>query len=823
MTKRSSFIRIKENDYSQLNNISTDLNISNLTARLLINRGLNTIEECKQFLEPSLVNFYDPYLLKDMDKAVDRIIKAIKNNEKIYIYGDYDVDGVTSTSILSIFLKQIKVNPEFYIPNRFNEGYGLNKDAVDKIIEKDGDLIITVDCGITSIDVVNYCNEKGIDIIITDHHYPQEKLPDAIAVVNPNRHDDKYPYKKLAGVGVALKLIQALAKTLNINVDYNEILPIAAIGTVADVVELKDENRIIVKNGLNIIKNTCNLGIKALLEVTGLTDKIITSGHIGFVIGPRINAAGRLESAEIGVELFLSSTYDKALKLASLLDTENKKRQEIEREILEKANMIINSDLDYNNEKVLVVSSDNWHHGVIGIVSSRITEKYHKPSVLISVENNEGRGSARSISNFDIFDSLNKCKDLFIKFGGHPQAAGLSLEHKNINIFRKKINEIADNVLTYEDMIPEIKVESSLHCEDISEKNIEEIKLLEPFGIGNPSPVFIIRDAKLLMKRLIGKDKNHIKLVVNKSEVEYDCIGFNLGYLFPDLNVGEDIDIITTLDINEYLGNRKIQLNIKEIKNVYDKLYNLKNDYFESLYNKLIHNSFLNNDKINSNEINNNSINSKGYSKNNISRDNYAINKLYNDEGILIIVDNFESVEELFNIIDIKGRELQKRFYIDYNVDHIINKNCILVNPILEEINFNKYKEVIFYDSLIKYSFINNKSVNVSSFVECKDNINYKNNLENIIPTLNELRTVYKRIKEENKKMLDLSFLSIKNNFNNTINIWKYKLSLFILKEAKLLNYEEIETNKFLIDIIPIKQKIDITNVDFYKKLIEII
>lgn len=818
MTKLSSYISIKENDYSQLNNISTVLNISNLTARLLINRGMNTIEECKQFLEPSLVNFYDPYLLKDMDKAVNRIIKAIKNNEKIYIYGDYDVDGVTSTSILSIFLKQIKVNSEFYIPNRFNEGYGLNKDAVDKIINNGGGLIITVDCGITSIDVVNYCNEKGIDIIITDHHYPQEKLPDAIAVINPNRQDDNYPYKKLAGVGVALKLIQALAKTLNIDVDYNEILPIAAIGTVADVVELKDENRIIVKNGLNIIKNTCNLGIKALLEVTGLTDKIITSGHIGFVIGPRINAAGRLESAEIGVELFLSSTYDKALKLASLLDSENKKRQEIEREILEKASVIIKNDLDYTNEKVLVVSAENWHHGVIGIVSSRITEKFYKPSVLISVENNEGRGSARSISNFDIFDSLNKCKDLFIKFGGHPQAAGLSLEYKNINNFRKKINEIADNVLTDEDMIPEIKVESLLHCGDISEKNIEEIKLLEPFGIGNPSPVFIIRDAKLLMKRLIGKDKNHIKLVINKSDVEYDCIGFNLGYLFPDLNVGEKIDIITTLDINEYLGNRKIQLNIKEIKNVYNRLYNLKNNYFESLYNKLIHNSLFYNDKINNSEVNN-----KRYSKNNITRDNYVINKLYNDEGILIIVDNFESIEELFNIIDIKGRELQKRFHIDYNVDKNINKNCILVNPILEEINFNNYKEVIFYDSFIKYSFINNQSLNVSSFIECDDRIDYKNNLENIIPTLYELRIIYKRIKEENKKMLDLSFFTIKNNFNNTINIWKYKLSLFILKEAKLLNYEEIETNKFLIDIIPIKQKIDITNVDFYKKLIEII
>ncbi|MGO1478382.1 single-stranded-DNA-specific exonuclease RecJ, partial [Senegalia sp. (in: firmicutes)] len=485
------FLKVLNQDENDIKSISKEMNISYLITKILLNRGIKNKKDIEKFLNPTYDDFHDPFLLNDMKLASKRIMEAIELDEKIWIYGDYDVDGVTSTSLLVNFFSQIGIKVQFYIPNRHSEGYGLNKSAIDYIKMQKGNLIITVDCGITSISEADYANEIGIDMIITDHHTPSESLPKAIAVINPSRHDSTYPFKKLAGVGVAFKLVQAVSFEFEIEVDYLSLLPIVAIGTVADIVDLIDENRLIVKKGLDLIKETSNLGIKSLIEVTGLDNKKVTSGHVGFIIGPRINAAGRMESASLGVELFTSTDYEKALEISKKLDEENKNRQRVEAEILEKAEKMVKKH-DMANDNIIVLASKDWHSGVIGIVSSRITEKYHRPSILISIDDKGiGKASARSIGPLNIYDALKECKDLFLGFGGHSQAAGLSIEQENITLFKEKINNIVGNMLDDEDFIKEVKIDAIVEAEDISISTVNILENLSPFGMGNSSPVFL--------------------------------------------------------------------------------------------------------------------------------------------------------------------------------------------------------------------------------------------------------------------------------------------------------------------------------------------
>src|SRR3712207_67777 len=549
----------------QGNEITKKLNISNEIGQILINRGIESPEDLDLYMNPDLTSLRDPFLLKDMDKAVNRIRSAIENKEKICIYGDYDVDGVSSTSIMCLFFETIGYPVDYYIPNRLDEGYGLNDEAIRHISARGSQLIISVDCGITSVDEVETANSLGMDVIVTDHHEPQEILPRACAVIDPKREDCGYPFKGICGCGVALKLIHALSGDRVFFENIDKYLEIVALATVCDVMPVLDENRIIVKNGLKIMGQGNNLGMRELLKVCGVLDKKMKSSHLGFAIGPRINASGRLGFSNLGVELFTSKDPIEAARLAELMNLKNEERQMIEARILMEAEMMINSDSAYSNEKVIVLSSEGWHHGIIGIVASKLTEKYYKPTIILCVEDGVATGSARSIKGFDLFSAMNQCKDLMERFGGHEQAAGLTIRQENIAGLRKKINAIADYQLDIEDLVENINIEFELDEKSINLDLVKDLHILEPFGIKNPTPYFMVRDYKVKKAYLIGKDKNHIKLTIEK-EFTYDCIGFNMGHLMEKFSVDDRIDMVFQLDENTFNGNTNVQMMIKDIR-----------------------------------------------------------------------------------------------------------------------------------------------------------------------------------------------------------------------------------------------------------------
>ncbi|WP_352419914.1 single-stranded-DNA-specific exonuclease RecJ [Proteiniborus sp.] len=819
MIKFSSLVKIAESDNSAVEKLSKALNISRLTSKVMINRGIIDIEEVEEFLNPNIEDFLDPFLLMDMDIAVDRIIEAIHKGENIWIYGDYDVDGVTSTSILILYLKTLCENVQFYIPDRMTEGYGLNNEAIDYIKGNGGELIISVDCGIKSFDVAEYCRAIGIDLIITDHHTCDEELPKALAVINPNRLDSDYPFKKLAGVGVALKLIQALALKIDTKIDYRNILPIVAIGTVADVVSLTGENRIIVKNGLYMIKYTDNQGVNALLEVTGLGNKEINSGHIGFVIGPRINATGRIGMAKYAVHLFTTKNYNEAMRLANMLDEENIKRQNIEAKILEEAEYIINKEVDLDKDKILVIASENWHSGVIGIVSSRITEKYHRPSILISIEGDEGRGSARSISSFDLYENLSKCKDLLIKFGGHRQAAGLTIKKDEIDKFRKRINNIADEILDEIDLVPQSIVDAEIDIEEVILDSAKELKLLEPFGINNPSPIFLLRGILIKAIRPIGKDGKHLKLTIMKADQYVDCIGFNFGSYYNDLKIGQKIDLVVSIDINDFLGQQSVQLIIRDIITSYKEKLEKSGGYINSLLSILEgidkKNDFCSNNVIIKNQSDD-------------ERTSYIINTIKENDSILIIINNIFNLGKLLNTMQYEGRDLVKKVGISYNAP-IEHKSCdIIINPTLNRLNMKNYKKVILYDMCFNESYLMEiidffKHVTVQVQVVESDFTNNRFLIEYILPKIDDIRLIYKTFisrKEEYLRIETDKYLnSLADKTNNNINRLKLLTILVILKKAELLDYTIKNEFLFVKMFSMPNNKIDMYRVTVYEKL----
>ncbi|RKD34650.1 single-stranded-DNA-specific exonuclease RecJ [Thermohalobacter berrensis] len=817
MIRFDKVVKIVDTEYKKAKEISQKLNISELIAKILLNRGLESSEECQMFLEADIDRLNDPFLLKDMDKAVNRIKKAIDNRENIWIYGDYDVDGITSTSILKLFFKKLGIEVNYYIPDRLKEGYGLNKDAIDYIALNKGQLIITVDCGISSIKEINYCKEIGVDIIVTDHHQCPKDIPKALAVINPNREDCMYPFKKLAGVGVAFKLIQALSKELNIELDYNEILPIVATGTVADVVSLLGENRIIVKNGLKLMQKTTNKGIKALIDVTGLANKKISSGHIGFVLGPRINAAGRVGFASSGVELLTTDDEYKAKELAKKLNDENNKRQQIEAKILDEAEEIIKSDKNYHKEKVLVIASENWHSGVIGIVSSRITEKYYKPSILISIEDGEGKGSARSISSFNIYDALSRCKELFNTFGGHKQAAGLSISKDKINIFRNKINEIAENLMTEEDLIPEIEVDCEVSLDNITIKIIKDLEKLEPFGIDNPSPQFLCKDLIVKSIKQVGSQNKHLKMVVERDGKSIDCIGFNMGHYIKKIKVKDKIDVITAIEINDFSGVEKIQFNIKEIIEKNNTI--TKQSYYDSLKKTLFNNDIEIINKFNLSDI---------YFLNKEDRLCYLFNLLKNENDNLIFINNYLNLKIFLNELRLQGRDLLKRVSISYNSDKELKANSIVINPIINDINIKRYKKIVFFD----FSFHNKvffdiiekfRDKNILILASRKDIDLNRKVLEGILPSVTELRIIYKSFLSKKNKVLKIDLDSYLDYLQNipkiSINKTKLELCLEVLRDCNLINYKIIDNVCYIKIHKKPKEKFNIMDTKKFKHL----
>jgi single-stranded-DNA-specific exonuclease len=559
MSKKWEYYQIDE---ALIYEIAKNNNISTLLAKILLNRGIDTNEKIEKFLHPKIEYLYDPYLLCDMEKAINRIIDAINKKQKITVYGDYDVDGITSIAVLTKFLTELGVENTYYLPNRLDEGYGLNKSAIKTISENDTSLLITVDCGISANDEVEYANSIGLDVIITDHHECLKTLPNAVAVIDPKREDSEYPFKYLAGVGVTFKLIQAISIRLGLDrAKYLKYLDIVCLGTVADIVPLVDENRVIVKFGLELIKQTKNQGLKALIKAAGY-DKI-DSTAISFGLAPRINACGRMGEAQIALKLLLTNLENEAIQIADELNKINRERQSVERRIMEEAiSLIKNNELYKDN--VIILGNTDWHHGVIGIVASKITEMYYKPSILICFEGEEGKGSGRSIEGFDLHEALGGCSDSLIKYGGHEMAIGLSIESKKFDDFKKMLLEIAGQRIT-EDMVATIKVDSEVTTKDISLDMVKSLELLEPYGEGNLPPVFIYKNIKVDSIRTLSEDK-HLKLNVKDGNIIFDAIGFNMGELKDSIKMGDRVDILHYLEINKYNNTERVQLNIKDIK-----------------------------------------------------------------------------------------------------------------------------------------------------------------------------------------------------------------------------------------------------------------
>lgn len=562
LTKSKKWIVLDSNK-DRITQISQKFNISPLIASVILNRGITDDNDIADYISKDISQFYDPFLLADMEKAVEFIKNAIENNTKIAVYGDYDVDGITATYIIYDYLKSLGANAMYYIPDRADEGYGVNNGAISYLKSEGVELIITVDVGITAVDETLFARENGIDVIITDHHTPKDELPDALAVINPKLACNKYPNSELAGVGVAYKLVYALSGCdKDVMKKYSEA---AAIGTIADMVPLKGENRFIASYGLKNLRHTVNAGLCALMEVSGIEKEQISSGNISFGIAPRLNAAGRIASAKSSVELFLETDKDKAKYIATRLDEDNKTRQDEEHSILEEAEEIIMKNKLYDNN-VIVVAKEGWHHGVIGIVSSKITEKYYKPSAVISI-NNDGtaKASGRSIAGFNLFDALSACSDTLEKFGGHDLAAGFSLNKDKIADFSDAINKYSENIMNEDILTPKLTIDAIISPNDISCATANDIEILEPFGIGNKSPLFCVDDAKVSNVKL-HKSGKHVFLTLEKGTARFDAPAFNMADSVGTASPGERISVAGMININNFRGIDNVQFVVKDVK-----------------------------------------------------------------------------------------------------------------------------------------------------------------------------------------------------------------------------------------------------------------
>ena len=548
-------------DEKKVKEIQEQYNVNSLLATILANRGIDNI---KTYLQPTRYDFHNPYQMPDMEKAVVRILNAIENKEKIIIYGDYDVDGITSITVLKSFFKDLDTEVGEYIPNRLNEGYGLNKEAISKISEQGYNLMITVDCGITGIEEIEYAKSIGIETIVTDHHEPGDELPKAIAVIDCKRKDNEYPFRELAGVGVAFKLCQAISQKLNLDEkQYLKYLDIVALGTISDIVPLKDENRVITKLGLMLIKQTKNYGLASLLNMAGY--KKIDSTAISFGVAPRINACGRMGCANEALELLLCNNFREASERARNISKYNNDRQELERIIFNDAIKQIEEN-KMQEKNSIVLGGDGWHHGVVGIVASKITDLYYKPCLLICFENEDsiGNGSGRSIAGFDLHEALTECKDLLEGFGGHSMAVGLSIKKENLPKLCQRFEAIA-NSAHLEEKYPTINIDSIINIDNINKEMIESLSSLEPLGEGNKMPIFAFKNLKIDSIRSLTEGK-HLKLILKSNNNTYvNAIGFNLGYLVDEYIIGDKVDIAGCLEINTFNGADSVQINIKDI------------------------------------------------------------------------------------------------------------------------------------------------------------------------------------------------------------------------------------------------------------------
>ena len=552
---------VKKYDSEYVEKIKKDFNISDILARLIIARDIE-YDKINNFLHGTLKDIKDPFLMKDMEKLVNRVKEALEKKERICIYGDYDVDGITSITIMYKFLKSLGADVIYYLPDRLIEGYGVNNGALDEIKSRGATLIITVDCGITAIDETAYAKKIGLDMCITDHHECAEVLPDAIAIVNPKQKDDMSEFKYHAGVGVAFKCLMAIASFYGLSSEsYLKYLDIVAIGTISDIVSLTDENRIISKYGLEMMKNTKNVGLKALIDL--LNFKEIDSTMVSFGIAPRINACGRMGKACVAVELLLEQDETKAKKIAEDLDMLNSKRQQVEKEIFEQALEKIKKE-DMEKRASIVLYDENWHNGVIGIVASRLVNMYYKPVILLTKEQDVIRGSGRCQLGISLYDTLTECKDLLVQFGGHELAAGLSIEENKIKLFSEKFENVIKE--KYNGKVEQIiEIDTEIKVTDLNVNLIKDIYTLRPYGQSNKLPVFLYKNLKIASIRTLKEDK-HLKLTLKDNKFLIEALAFSQGDRRDEIQIGDKIDVVCNVEINSYNTPKTIQLIVQDFK-----------------------------------------------------------------------------------------------------------------------------------------------------------------------------------------------------------------------------------------------------------------
>ena len=568
LQKRWNIKEIKD-DFA-VETLAESLNISKILAQLLVQRNIQSFNEAKLFFRPSLEYLHDPFLMDGMETATHRLIKALTENELITIYGDYDVDGTCATSVLYLFLKALDANVGFYIPKRLTEGYGISKQGIDQVKERGTSLLISVDCGITAIEEIDYANQLGMDVIICDHHKPKEEIPNALAVLDPLKPNCNYPFKYLCGAGVAFKLAQGLAERIGKRYMPLEYLDLVALASAADIVSLTDENRVIVNEGIKLINKSPRPALEALIEASHLHPGDLSSGQIVFTIAPRINAVGRLGDAERAVELLISEDKKEARELASILESENYARRKIDVDTFDAAMELVEDTLDFKNDRAIVLHHEEWHPGVIGIVASRLVEKYYRPTIMLTTIDGVAKGSARSISNFDIYDALQQCEDYLIQFGGHRAAAGLAIELEKLDEFKIKFNEIVRNSINDDELLPEIAIDSTLRFSEITPKLLRILDQFSPFGPGNMRPVFLSENVMLYnTPRRIGNNQNHVLCSLKQEGCEkiFDCIGFNMSDYYDILiNSNGDLNIVYTIDKTMRNDKSFPQFRLKDIK-----------------------------------------------------------------------------------------------------------------------------------------------------------------------------------------------------------------------------------------------------------------
>lgn len=569
MHQKWNYIEPTQSELKAANELAEKMNINPIMAHLLIRRGITTESAAKRFFRPQLSDLINPFLMKDMDVAVDRLNDAIGRKERIMVFGDYDVDGCTAVALVYKFLLQFYSNIEYYIPDRYDEGYGVSNKAIDYAEEQGVKLIIILDCGIKAIDEIAYAKKKGIDFIICDHHMPDDKMPEAVAILNPKRPDDSYPYKHLCGCGVGFKLMQAFAK--NNNIPFSRLIPLldfCAVSIAADIVPVTEENRILAFHGLKQLNQNPSTGLKAIIDVCGLMGKEISMSDIIFKIGPRINASGRVENGKESVDLLVEKDYLAALDRARLIDVYNDQRKDLDKQMTEDANAILNKLEDLKQHTSIVIYDENWKKGVIGIVASRLTEIYFRPTIVITRDGDLATGSARSVTGFDVYSAIKSCEDLLVNFGGHTYAAGLTLQWKDVPEFRRRFQAYVDKHILPEQQTPSINIDAQIDFKDITKRLYTELKRFAPFGPCNQKPVFCTRGVyDYGTSKVVGRQQEHIKLelVDSRSSIVINGIAFGQSAAARYIKSKRSFGIAYTIEENTYKRG-SIQLQIDDIR-----------------------------------------------------------------------------------------------------------------------------------------------------------------------------------------------------------------------------------------------------------------